>query len=59
MTGLPYSGYYRHQSAHLFRLGVATIKHEVGVRAPTVHGAIFTSFALCLVMANLAFDFQV
>lgn len=55
MAGLPFSGYSRHQSTHLSRLGLATVRHGMGVRAPAVHGAIFTSFALCLVMANLAF----
>lgn len=59
MTGLPFSGYSCHQSVHLSRLDLATIKHGVGVRAPAVHGAIFTSFALCLVMANLVFDYHV
>lgn len=59
MIGLPFSGYSCHQSVHLSRLGLATIKHGVGVRAPAVQGAIFTSFALCLVTANLAFDYHV
>ena len=31
---------------------------RMGVRAPAVHGAIFTSFALCLVSANLAFNYH-
>lgn len=59
MIGLVFLGYSCHQSAHLSRLDLATIKHGVGVRALAVHGAIFTSFALCLVGANLALDYHV
>jgi len=59
VTGFPFSGCSWQQSAHLWKLGLAATRHTVGTRAPAVHGAIFTSFALCLVMANLAFDYRV